>query len=170
MKQQFGSDEQEVFEAQELLLDSDELWNTAAGRVKENGYCAQWAFHEAIEEQIQMFSQLDSDYLRERILDLKDIRQNVFRCLRHQAEGEGGEEDTILIAREIMPSQLADSENGHICGLAMEEGGSTSHTVLLANMMGDSLRRRRRRSAGAGQRGREYAAGWRFRGSLSRSG
>ena len=136
MKQQFGSDEQEVFEAQELLLDSDELWNTAAGRVKENGYCAQWAFHEAIEEQIQMFSQLDSDYLRERILDLKDIRQNVFRCLRHQAEGAGGEEDMILIAREIMPSQLADSENGHICGLAMEEGGSTSHTVLLANMMG----------------------------------
>lgn len=137
MKQQFGADEEEVFEAQELLLDNDDLWGTAAKWVTEKHYCAPWAFDEAIEEQIQMFSQLDSDYLRERVLDLKDIRQNVFRCLRCTA-GESGaqEEDTILIAREILPSQLADGENGRIRGLAMEEGGSTSHTVLLANMMG----------------------------------
>lgn len=137
MKQQFGADEEEVFEAQELLLDNDDLWGSAAKWVTEKHYCAPWAFHEAIEEQIQMFSQLDNDYLRDRIVDLKDIRQNVLRCLRCPA-GENGiqEEDTILIAREILPSQLADGENGRICGLAMEEGGSTSHTVLLANMMG----------------------------------
>lgn len=137
MKRQFGAKEEEVFEAQELLLDNDELWDSAAKRVIEQHYRAPWAFHETMEEQIQLFSQLDNDYLRERIADLKDIRQNVLRCLRCPAdENENTDEEVILIAREILPSQLADGGNGHIRGLAMEEGGSTSHTVLLANMMG----------------------------------
>ncbi len=137
MKQQFGADEEEVFEAQELLLDNDDLWAGAAKLVTEKRYCASWAFYEAIGEQIQIFSQLDNEYLRDRIVDLKDIRQNVLRCLQCSAgETDIQEDDTILIAHEILPSQLADGENGKIRGLAMEEGGSTSHTVLLANMMG----------------------------------
>ena len=134
---EFGQKEQEVFEAQLLLLDSDDLWKQARKNVEENNQSAELAFHEAIEERIVMFSQLGSEYLRERVLDLRDIRQRVLRCMRRKdSGGDVRERSIILVGREIVPSQLMDRRNGKVCGLAMEAGGVTSHTVLLANMMG----------------------------------
>lgn len=133
----FGAAEQEVFEAQLLLLDSDDLWNCAERGVLEKNQCAEWAFDEVIEERITMFSQLESAYLQERVLDLKDIRQRVLRCLSQKpGGGSSTESSVILIGSEVMPSQLMDHRYGPIRGIAMEAGGITSHTVLLANMMG----------------------------------
>ena len=134
---EFGQKEQEVFEAQLLLLDSDDLWKQAEKNVEENNQSAELAFHEAIEARITMFSQLNSEYLRERVLDLRDIRQRVLRCMRRKDScGDTRERSIILVGREIVPSQLMDRRNGRVRGLAMEAGGVTSHTVLLANMMG----------------------------------
>lgn len=135
--EQFSVTESEVFDAQLLLLDSDDLWNCAERGVREAGRCAEWAFDAAIEERIEVFSKLGSEYLRERVLDLKDIRQRVLRTIcREPGADVRQDREVILVGREVMPSQLMEHRDGHVCGIAMEAGGFTSHTVLLANMMG----------------------------------
>lgn len=135
--EQFSTTESEVFDAQLLLLDSDDLWRRAEHGVRELGRCAEWAIDAAIEERIDVFSKLDSEYLRERVLDLKDIRQRVLRAMRQKADTDAGQDhEVILIGHEVVPSQLMEHRDGRVCGIAMEAGGVTSHTVLLANMMG----------------------------------
>ena len=135
--EQFSTTESEVFDAQLLLLDSDDLWLQAERGVQESGRCAEWAIDAAIQERIDVFSKLDSEYLRERVLDLKDIRQRILRAMRRDTDTDAGQDrEVILIGREVVPSQLMEHRDGHVCGIAMEAGGVTSHTVLLANMMG----------------------------------
>lgn len=135
---QFGQAEGEVFEAQLVFLDSDELWNAAEALVTTEKKCAAWAFSETIDEKITMFEHLDNPYLRERALDLKDIRARVLHLLGKTGDNGarpcGG--NVVLMAREVTPSQLTSDLYGGICGVVMEEGGSTSHTVLLANTIG----------------------------------
>lgn len=132
---QYGPKESEVFEAQLMLLDDDELWADAASGVK-NGKCAQWAFSEAITSRIQMLSQLDNAYLQERSADLRDLEQLVLSLAQQDHTNCHKDLEVILIGQEIAPSQLTDPTLGTVTGVVMEQGGATSHAAILANMLG----------------------------------
>lgn len=132
---QYGSKESEVFEAQLILLDNDELWDDAAAGVR-SGKCAQWAFSEAITARMQMFSHLDNAYLQERSADLRDLEQLVLRLAQHSGTDYRSDLEVILVAREVAPSQLTDPALGTVVGVVMEQGGATSHAAILANMLG----------------------------------
>mgnify|MGYP003276890790 FL=1 len=135
--ERFGAEESEIFDVQLLLLDSDELWASAEKGVREAGHCAEWAFDEAVEERIDAFSKLSSEYLRERVLDLKDIRQRVLRCMRQKYDtSRNAGREVVIIGHEVMPSQIMEQRERLVRGIVMEAGGATSHTVLLANMLG----------------------------------
>lgn len=131
-----GRAESEIFEAQLLMLRDQTLTEEVVGTIRRDSVCAEWSFLQAIDQRIHMMSAVNSDYLRERVLDLRDIKRQVLErlSLRQEEEGPGGA--VVLVAREIMPTQLIRFSAGVVRGLVMEEGGATSHTVLLATAMG----------------------------------
>lgn len=132
---EYGPKESEVFEAQLMLLDDDELWADATSGV-EGGKCAQWAFSEAITSRIQMLSQLDNAYLQERSADLRDLEQLVLSLAQQSSADRCEQVEVILIGQEVSPSQLTDPTLGTVTGVVMEQGGATSHVAILANMLG----------------------------------
>ncbi|MWP46355.1 phosphoenolpyruvate--protein phosphotransferase [Gilliamella sp. Pas-s27] len=76
-----------------------------------------------------------SEYLKERTLDIRDV------CLQllQQIYGENKfsthpkiTEPTIYIAEELTPSQFLELDKKHLKGLLLAQGGTTSHTVILA--------------------------------------
>lgn len=131
-----GKAESEIFEAQLLMLRDQTLNKEVEGRIRRDKVCAEWSFLQAIDQRIHMMSAVNSDYLRERVLDLRDIKRQILERLSPPREEERSSGAVILVAREIMPTQLIRFSAGTVRGLVMEEGGATSHTVLLAAAMG----------------------------------
>lgn len=97
---------------------------------------------QAIVEACRSFSetlrQSNSAYLRERILDVEDICvQLLDRVVHRDVNGSAPvlTGPSIGIAEHLTPGQLLGLNREHLKGLVLGEGGTTSHTVILARSM-----------------------------------
>lgn len=76
-----------------------------------------------------------SDYLKERALDIKDIALQLANIVRDEdlSQMPTITAPTILVSDTLLtPSQLLALPKALIQGIVMGEGGSTSHTIILA--------------------------------------
>ncbi|HEY6952156.1 MAG TPA: phosphoenolpyruvate--protein phosphotransferase, partial [Bacteroidota bacterium] len=87
----------------------------------------------------KLLQQSGSVYLRERILDIKDIA----RMMIHELYGLGNADhqvtlksDGIWISENLSPSQFIALDKAHLKGIVLSQGGTTSHTVILARAFG----------------------------------
>lgn len=81
-----------------------------------------------------MLSGAQDALLRERAADLMDVRNRVLRCCAGMEEVDLARlpEPVILAAKELLPSDTASLDPQKVLGFVTEQGGSTSHTAILA--------------------------------------
>jgi phosphocarrier protein FPr/phosphocarrier protein len=125
-----------VARAHIALLEDEEL-NSAAAAEIENGRSAAAAWQAATSGAAEQLRRSDNPRLRERIADLDDIAAQVTSALA----GNDGQTvefavDTILIADELLPSELLSLPREPVAGLAMAGGGATSHVAIIAASFG----------------------------------
>ncbi|MGB7803343.1 phosphoenolpyruvate--protein phosphotransferase [Buttiauxella sp.] len=83
-----------------------------------------------------------SQYLRERVIDIRDICQSIAtRLLGRALEPQLTlTQDSIVISSgTLTPGQFLRLRNPHLKGIVMGDGGETSHTVILARSFGIPL-------------------------------
>jgi multiphosphoryl transfer protein len=85
--------------------------------------------------------QSENDYLRERAADVEEILLRVMEELygstaRENVVQEKLLEDAILVAETLGPQQLLDLNSPNLRGIVLEQSGTTSHAVLLAQSFG----------------------------------
>ncbi len=127
----------EIIEAHLMLIDDPELSERALARVA-GGASAAFAWRDSIRGSVQALRGLDDPRLRERIDDLIDLERQVLSALSGQRGGEALalSADTILIAEELLPSQLLGAGAGKPGGICLAGGGATSHVSILAAALG----------------------------------
>jgi phosphoenolpyruvate-protein phosphotransferase len=119
------------------LLEDQEL-NSAAAAEIDRGRSAAAAWQSATSAAAEAMRQTGNPHLRERIADLDDIAAQVTTTLA----SNGGQADvefpaeTIVIADELLPSELLSLPRERIAGLAMAGGGATSHVAIIAASFG----------------------------------
>jgi len=77
-------------------------------------------------------------YLAERVKDVYDIEKRLLRNLigqKRQALDHLSREVNLL-AHDLTPSQTANMDRQHVRGLAIDAGGQTSHTAIVARALG----------------------------------
>ncbi len=77
-------------------------------------------------------------YLADRAKDIYDIEKRLLRNLtgqRHQSLTHLTR-DVVVTAHDLTPSQTAGMDRKHIKGLAIDAGGETSHTAIVAKALG----------------------------------
>src|SRR4029079_10446814 len=77
-------------------------------------------------------------YLSERVKDLHDIERRVLHNLiglKH-ADLAHLNQDVVVIAHDLLPSQTAALDKSRVKGFATDVGGRTSHTAIVARAMG----------------------------------
>ena len=76
--------------------------------------------------------------MRERAADLRDLENQVLRVLMGKGPASARElpAGAIVLADELLPSQLASLDRTRIAGIAMARGGATSHVAIIAASMG----------------------------------
>ena len=76
-----------------------------------------------------------SDYLRERVSDIRDISEQLLNITWPELQQTSAftlSAPTILVAEDLTPSQFLSLDTQYLKGMVLEKTGRTSHTLILA--------------------------------------
>ena len=103
-----------------------------------DGHSAAYALEKTVADYIEAFAKMDDPYLRERAIDMEDIGRRILANL----VGDGADHTlhlkhpSVLVARRILPSDMATLDNDQILGIITEDSETSSHAVIMAKAMG----------------------------------
>jgi len=134
----FGQELAAIFDAHALLLSDRMFLDQVEQRIVDEQVNAEWAVHETSRELVKRFSEIENPYLRERGQDLEDIGRQLLRVLQGIAHHEIADiaGDVILVADDLVPSEAIRLGRDKVVGFAIEAGGRTSHTSIIARSLG----------------------------------
>ena len=136
LRTSIGEEEAEIFEAQAEFAADPELVRMAAETIAA-GASAERAVVEAFRTFRELLAMSESEYLAARVTDLDDVRDRVVRTLLGLgAAGDRPEIRSVIVARELSPSQTASIPIEAIAALVTETGSPTSHAAILARALG----------------------------------
>jgi len=124
-----------IAEAHRAFLADPELIGEAE-RLIDNGKSAAFAWRQAIERFIGLLGASDDRRFAERIDDLRDLEDRVLAVLLGQPGRIEAPAGAILVAEELLPSQLMALAHSGLAGIATGGGGPTSHVAIIAAGLG----------------------------------
>lgn len=125
-----------IFAAHQELLADPELLDMASGAI-DQGKSAAFAWQQTYTAQADTLARLKSELLAQRANDLRDVGDRVLRILTGvKAEALILPADTVLLAEDLTPSDMANLDPTRVVGFATVAGGATSHVAILARSMG----------------------------------
>jgi phosphoenolpyruvate-protein phosphotransferase len=130
----------EIATAHLEFLDDPDLLAAAAESIA-RGRSAGFAWRSALRASMAALRDLGDTLLTERADDLLDLESQVLAALA----GEEGDtainlpEAAIVLADELLPSQLIALDARRIAGIGTARGGATSHVAILAAAMGKPM-------------------------------
>ena len=132
-----GASQAAIFEAQALMLQDPELLQKVRAAVEEEGIGAEAAVSDVAEEYIGILEALDDDYLRARSRDVRDVADRLLRALLGVSDSAsaGLQTPSIIVARDLTPSDTVALDKSLVLGFCTAEGGTTSHTAILARAL-----------------------------------
>ena len=101
------------------------------------GQCAESAFESMCDMFIQIFSAADDDVTKQRAADVRDVKTGVLSILLGVTQVKLSEAPagTVLCAKELTPSMIAEIKKENIVGILTETGSTTSHSAILARVL-----------------------------------
>nr|WP_315383265.1 phosphoenolpyruvate--protein phosphotransferase [uncultured Sphingomonas sp.] len=125
-----------ILSAHRSMLDDPELLEAARAAVLDGASAGQ-AWRQAIRPQAELLRQSGDAHLSERADDMVDLERRVVSAIEGVQDAplvfSGG---TILLADDLLPSQVTAIDPAQVCGFATVRGGATSHVAILAASLG----------------------------------
>ncbi|MCL4745461.1 MAG: phosphoenolpyruvate--protein phosphotransferase [Burkholderiaceae bacterium] len=128
------SEARALLEVHAMILDDPQLAQAARDDIVEQGWNAEWALASQADSLAAQFDEFEDAYLRERGRDVQQVADRVLKSLA----GSGGNipcvgEPAIIVAADIAPGDMLALRSA--LGFAIDLGGTTSHTAILARSM-----------------------------------
>ncbi|KAF5277972.1 hypothetical protein FQR65_LT15861 [Abscondita terminalis] len=136
MQDSLMAEERALFSVFLRMLDENAL-PTEIKEIIRDGSWAQGAVKHVIDRHVALFAQMEDDYLRERVSDLKDLGRRILAALQ---EGDTSHKEitseSILIGDEISTAALVELPVDKIAAIVTSEGAANSHMVIVARALG----------------------------------
>ena len=125
-----------ILDAQALMLDDPALLDGASELIT-RGRPADEAVAATMAPFAEMLRASPDPVFQARAVDVEDVVEQ----LRHAMQGVTGtppppRQPSILVARDLAPSQTAGLDRALVLGFATEQGSATAHTAILARALG----------------------------------
>lgn len=131
-----GQARRAILGAHAAFLEDPELTGQALRLIGE-GKSAGYAWRAAIGAYVEALRSLGDRRIAERVDDLLDLERRVLLVISGQEDrGPDLPQDAILLAEELLPSQLMALDPARLAGICTAGGGPTSHVAILAASMG----------------------------------
>ncbi|SHH80270.1 PEP-utilising enzyme, N-terminal, partial [Caloranaerobacter azorensis DSM 13643] len=76
-----GQEEAKIFEAHMMILDDPEYFGQVQQKIKTEKINAEYALKQVTDAFIEIFQNMDNEYMKERALDIKDVSDRIIRQL-----------------------------------------------------------------------------------------
>jgi len=131
-----GSKVAEIFVAHAGMLADESFRQEMFDRVVEKRYAAEFAVARTMRRWRKVFQ--EDGFLAPRLVDLDDLERRLLRFLLGQKREELSslQQEVIVVAHELSPSQIATVDTDRVKALATDAGGPTSHSAIIASAMG----------------------------------
>ncbi len=136
---QVGHDEAMIFAVhQSILRDEKGFTNKIRNWIVEERMTAPAALHRLLGEYTTLFAKTNDEYLQERLNDVRDV---IIRLSTHlsdflKPEKHNFEGPLIVIADELLPSQVVALGDIEVNGIVTQKGSQTSHAAIVARSRG----------------------------------
>ena len=132
-----GQDKADIFEGHITLLEDEELFSEIDSKISQKKCTAEFALNEAIDEYATMLANLEDAYFKERAGDLRDIGKRwLYGVMNIQiADLSKVEPETIIVAKELNPSDTAQINLDNVLAFVTEIGGKTAHSSIMARSL-----------------------------------
>tara|TARA_Y100001960_G_scaffold71502_1_gene75824 strand:+ start:1013 stop:2782 length:1770 start_codon:yes stop_codon:yes gene_type:complete len=127
-----------ILETYTLLLDDEILVNDTIHNIRKHGNNAEWALNQTLQNFLNLFDNINDDYLKGKKDDLELLVQAILRNLiGHSHETLSDiQEPVIIVTHSLNPSDTLTMPRKFIKGLVTEAGGKTSHVGIFAAALG----------------------------------
>ncbi len=134
---QVGEEHAQIFNAHLLFLEDRSVIEQVIKRLEKEKINVEYIFQQVGEKYVELFSNMEDDYLRERASDIRDFTKRVLYNLmgKKKKDLSDFEEEVIIVAYDLSPSDTAMMHQDLVKGFATDVGGKTSHTAIIARSL-----------------------------------
>lgn len=121
-----------IFDMHRAILEDSSLSEKIESAIADQRINAEWAVKLVTDEYIAKYRAIPEEHFRDRYIDVEDIADQLQTALggkRHPVRIPRG---SIIAAKELRPSTIAELGSQHLAGIITEGGGWTSHSFILA--------------------------------------
>jgi len=135
---QMGDEYAGIFEAHQLIASDPSLTAPVIEIIRSERVNAEWALDQVVAQLVAKFERLGDSILSERKLDVLDVATQIMSALHglDLRQLDDLDRPVILVADDLLPSQAVHLPLDKILGFALEMGGPTSHTTIIARSFG----------------------------------
>ncbi len=128
----------QLIEVHIVLLNDPSLHADVIRRIESEKVTAEYAVSQVLYDVLARFDSIEDPYIRSRSADVRDVgRRVIAKIMGTEDEVLSKIEDpVVLVASDLDPSQTAGLSKKQILGIAIDKGGPTSHTAIIARSLG----------------------------------
>ena len=125
-----------IFQAHLFMLEDDEFHDQIKDRFKKTLCNIEWVIWDICGEMSRKLKASPDPIFQERAVDIVDVSRRIINGLLPGARRRSSlaqlDEDVIIVAHDLMPSETLTMDKSRVKGIALDEGSRTCHTAILA--------------------------------------
>lgn len=126
----------DILEFQRTILKDPDLVDSINKNISSANMAADRAVHFAFDFYINRLKSVQSTYFRERISDIRDIRDRMIRNIQRKELLIRIDNESIVVCKDLSPGDIILFARKKVKAIVSEQGGLTSHASIIANSMG----------------------------------
>ena len=127
----------QILESHRNMIQDPVLHSAVEKSVRTSLVGAETALSGVLEGYYRRFEALESEYISERAQDLREIERKLLRALlgKRPRGPARFQRQVVVVARNLTPGETATMDKKKVVGFAIDAGGRTSHTAIMARAL-----------------------------------
>ncbi|HWP46955.1 MAG TPA: phosphoenolpyruvate--protein phosphotransferase [Candidatus Limnocylindrales bacterium] len=132
------NEQAKIIEVHLMLLEDSTLVEETVNYIKKYKVSAEWALKQVIDRFKANLAHAETEYLRERQMDITHAGNSILRNLIGYEENplDNLKEDVIVVAYDLSPSDTVQMSKERVIGFVTDAGSKTSHSAIMAHSLG----------------------------------
>lgn len=124
-----------IFEAQLMILDDPILLDEIIGRIEKEKKSPEFIVDDEISKYQNKMILSHESYMKERALDIEDIKQRIVRNLQKKRWESKIEHNVIVVSESLTPADTILLTRNKVLAFVTDHGGLTSHAAIISRSL-----------------------------------
>jgi phosphotransferase system enzyme I (PtsI) len=133
-----GEEQASIMSAHLMLLKDPAFIDEINNHIQKDLIDVSSAVQVTVDQFVQIFENIDDEYMRERATDIKDIGNRLIANIlgKNEEKTIQPEGSFILVSDDLTPSETVTLPRDRVKAIIVAKGGKTSHAAILARSLG----------------------------------